>query len=335
VLVGSHIDSVYAGGKYDGPLGIVAAIAAVRALIAVRPRPARPVEVFVSCEEEDSRFISNFWGSRALTGEIEPGEAETIRDSDGIRLADAMRAYGLDPAAIPTATRQDIGAVLELHIEQGPVLEQTGDAIGIVEAVCGLCRLLVMLRGRSNHAATTPMTRRADALLGAAEIVTGLRRLVEVLGEPARATIGRLQVQPNQPVIIAESVELIIDTRHPDRRQQLALIEAAQQLCTDIGQRHGLTVTTRRLVEQPPSPMAPALIERLERLARRGGWRYRRMVSGAGHDSMILAHRFPTVMLFVPSRGGISHQPAEFTAHEQLMPGVQLLAEAVAELAGA
>jgi allantoate deiminase len=333
ILVGSHIDSVYAGGKFDGPLGVVGAIAAVRALMVRQPRPARPVEVFVSGEEEDSRFICNFWGARALTGEIDPAEAGRIRDGDGVLLADAMRAYGLEPARIPTAARDDVAAMLELHIEQGPVLEQTGDQVGLVEAICGLCRLLVTVRGRSGHAATTPMAMRADALLGAAEIVTGVRRIVTELGEPARGTVGRLEVRPNQPVVIADEVSFIIDTRHPDRAAQEGLIAAVRRLCEETAGRHGLTVETRVLVEQPPTPMDPGLVALLAERAAARGWRARRMVSGAGHDSMIVGRRFPAAMIFVPSRGGVSHAPAEYTAPEQWLPGVQLLADALVVLA--
>lgn len=333
IMLGSHIDSVYAGGKFDGPLGVIGAIAAVRALRAVEPRPAHPVEVFVSAEEEDSRFISNFWGSRALTGQIDPAEADQIRDQDGILLGDAMRDLGLEPSRIPTAARDDIAAMLELHIEQGPILDETGDQLGIVEAICGLCRLAVSVRGRSNHAATTPMAMRQDALLVAAEIVVGLRRLVSELGEPARGTVGRLEVQPNQPVIIAERVDFIIDTRHPDRTRQLELIEGARRLCQTTAANHGLAIETRVLVEQAPTIMDAGLVALLEELATQRGWRHRRMISGAGHDSQILGRRFPTVMIFVPSRGGLSHAPAEFTPHDQLMPGVQLLADALARLA--
>jgi allantoate deiminase len=333
VLVGSHIDSVYAGGKYDGPLGIVGAIAAVRALQTRHPRPARPVEVFVSAEEENSRFICNFWGARALTGGIAPDEPDRYRDADGISLAEAMRGVGLDPTQIATTRRDDIAAFLELHIEQGPVLDASGIDLGVVEAVSGVTRSRITLTGRADHAGSTPMAQRADALLAAAEVIQMVRDLALEIGEPARATVGRLTVQPNQPVIIAGEAEFIVDCRNPDRAGQLTMVATVFERCAAIAARHGVTMTREIIVDQPPSPMDPGLMALLEDVIAQRGWSQRRLISGPGHDAMVIARRFPAVMLFVPSRDGRSHSPAEFTPHEQLMPGVQALADAVEALA--
>jgi allantoate deiminase len=332
VLFGSHIDSVYAGGKFDGPLGVVGAIAAVRALKASHPRPARTVEVFVGAEEENSRFICNFWGARAVTGQIAAGEADRYRDVDGILLADAMRSVGLAPDRIAEAGRDDIAAFLELHIEQGPVLDREGLALGVVEAISGVTRTRVRVAGRADHAGSTPMAMRADALLAAAEMIVAIRALALEFGEPARTTVGALTVRPNQPVIIAEGADFIVDCRHPDRPTQERLVAAVAERCRSIGARHGVGVETEPVVDQPPTAMAPDLIALLERLIQQRGWSYRRLTSGPGHDSMILGRRFPTVMLFVPSRDGRSHSPAEFTPFEQLLPGVQILADAVSAL---
>lgn len=333
VLVGSHIDSVYAGGKFDGPLGVIGAIAAVRALAARHPRPPRPVEVFVSAEEENSRFLCNFWGARAVTGQIAPGEAERYRDADGVSLAEAMRSVGLDPDRVAGAGRDDVAAFLELHIEQGPVLDQSGIALGVVEAISGVTRTRARVAGRADHAGSTPMAMRADALLAAAEMVLAIRQLALEFGEPARTTVGRFTVQPNQPVIIAEAVEFIIDCRHPDRARQEQLVAAARQRCAAIAARHGVGLDSEIIVDQPPTRMDPALVALLEGVIERRGWSQRRLISGPGHDAMILGRRFPAVMLFVPSRDGRSHSPAEFTPFEQLLPGVQALADAVEALA--
>jgi allantoate deiminase len=333
VLVGSHIDSVYAGGKYDGPLGVVGAIAAVRALKAQRPRPARPVEVFVSCEEEDSRFICDFWGSRAILGTIRVGEAEALRDADGVVLADAMREYGLDPSRVGEAKRTDVAAFLELHIEQGPVLDAEGISLGVVEAISGLNRTRVRVQGKADHAGTTPLSLRADALVAASAMVLAVRQLAEEFGEPARATVGALNVRPNQPNIVAGEVELIVDSRHPDRALQQQLVQAVGSRCHEIGAERGVAVETEVLVDQTPTPMNPSLVARIEQAIQRRGWSYRRLVSGAGHDSQILGRQIPTAMIFVPSRAGRSHSPAEFTPDEQVLPGVQTLADVLGELA--
>jgi acetylornithine deacetylase/succinyl-diaminopimelate desuccinylase-like protein len=165
-------------------------------------------------------------------------------------------------------------------------------------------------------------------------MVLAVRDLARDLGEPARATVGTLGVRPNQPNIVAESVAFIVDLRHPDRATQERMVATVQERCRAIAATTpGVTVTSGVLVDQPPTPMDPALLALVERLARERGWSHRRMTSGPGHDAMILGRRVPTVMLFVPSRDGRSHSPAEFTPHEQLMPGVQLLADAVEALA--
>jgi allantoate deiminase len=333
ILVGSHIDSVYAGGKFDGPLGIVGAITAVRAL-AAGDRPRRTVEIFISCEEEDSRFICDFWGSRAILGQIRPDEASTCRDRDGIAIGDAMREYGLDPDRIPEAARSDVAAFLELHIEQGPVLDREGIALGIVEAISGLNRTLVRVHGRADHAGTTPMAMRADAIVAGAAMIRAIRDLADELGEPARATVGTLSVEPNQPNIVAGEVEFIVDSRHPDRGSQQRLLAEVIRCCTALGDPNGVMVETTVLVDQSPTPMDAGLLDTIESCIRRRGASCRRLVSGAGHDSQILGRQIPTAMIFVPSRDGRSHSPAEYTAHPQVEAGVQTLADVLDEVSG-
>lgn len=242
LLVGSHIDTVYGGGKLDGALGVVGAINAVRALKQRDPRPARSVEVFVSAEEEDSRFVCDFWGSRALLGTIQSGEAERYRDADGMTLAEAMLEVGLDPTRIPEAKRDDLGAFLELHIEQGPTLDREGLDLGVVEAISGLNRMLVRVQGQADHAGTTPLAMRHDALLAAAEMIGSVRAIAQEMGEPARATVGALTTRPNQPNIVAAAVDFIVDSRHPERSRQLQLVDLVRDRCRAIGAAHGVGV---------------------------------------------------------------------------------------------
>lgn len=333
ILVGSHIDSVYAGGKFDGPLGVVGAIAAAGALKRSYPHPKRTVEVFVSAEEEDSRFVCDFWGSRAIVGAIQTGEAERYRDADGIVLAEAMRERGLDPSLIARARRDDLAAFLELHIEQGPVLDREGIDLGVVEAISGLNRTLITVRGNADHAGTTPIAMRRDALLAAAEMVVAVRTIALELGEPARATVGTVNARPNQPNIVDAEADFIVDSRHPDRMLQLRQVELVRTRCAEIGAVNGVDVESMVLVDQPPTPMDPRLVDLAEAAIRRRGRSVRRLVSGAGHDSQILGRKVPTAMIFVPSRGGRSHSPAEHTPPEQYLPGVQALADTLEALA--
>jgi allantoate deiminase len=255
-----------------------------------------------------------------------------IRDADGVAIGEAMRAFGLEPERISEAARADLAAFLELHIEQGPVLDREGIDLGIVEAISGLNRTRVRVRGRADHAGTTPMAMRHDALTAAADIVLEARRIADAMGEPARATVGNLTTRPNQPNIVAGEVDLIVDSRHPDREAQLRLVREIHASCAAIARSSGVTAELDLLVDQPPTPMDPKILAAIEAAVRGGGWSYRRMVSGAGHDSQILGRRVPTAMIFVPSRDGRSHSPAEFTPTNQLLPGIQVLANTLREL---
>jgi len=333
ILVGSHIDSVHGGGRLDGVLGVAGAIAAVRALKRRVPQPTRTVEVFVSCEEEGSRFPCDFWGARALVGPLTPNEADQMVDAEGRSMGDAMRAFGLDPRRAPEAARTDIGAMLELHIEQGPVLDHEGTDIGVVEAISGVNRTRITVHGRADHAGSTPMNARADALLASAEMVVAMRALAKASDAEAKATVGALTVLPNQPNIVASRVEFIVDSRHPVRARQEQLRDEVGQLCQHIGTQHRLQVDVEVVMDQPPTTMEPILVAAAEQAIQARGWSYRRLVSGPGHDTQLLGRHVPAVMLFVPSRDGRSHSPAEMTPPEQVAPGVQILADLLERLA--
>src|SRR5207237_7634644 len=190
VMSGAHVDSVVSGGAYDGALGVIMAGCAVSWLATSHGRPVHTLEVFANCEEESSRFAGNLWGSRAMAGLIEPGEPGRLVDGEGVSMAEAMGACGLDPARIPEARRSDLVAYVEPHIEQGPVLEESGEVIGVVDRVVGVRGLHVSLRGVAGHAGTQPMSGRRDALVGAAEIVLGVERAALRRGAPTVGTVG-------------------------------------------------------------------------------------------------------------------------------------------------
>ena len=324
IVTGSHIDTVRHGGRLDGALGIVAGLTAVEALLKQRGKPRRPLEVVAICEEEGSRFAANFWGSRAIVGGIEKVDAD---------VAQAMRERGLDPARIAMAARNDIDTFVELHIEQGVVLESSGTPLAVVSAIVGTAHLEVTVTGRPDHAGTTPMDLRRDALPGAAAMVQAIESIAKSLGTPAVATVGKLAVEPDQINVVPGKVVFTVDLRHSDLGGRRALEERIRSLCTTISQERRLGLAIRTLQEKPPVAMHPDVRALLARAAQESGVQVTEMVSGAGHDAQILAARCKVGMLFVPSIAGRSHCPEEATSPEHLKLGVTVLMKALELLA--
>jgi hydantoinase/carbamoylase family amidase len=326
VLVGSHLDTVPRGGRYDGALGVLAALDVVRRLKAEGVEPARPLWVVSFNDEEGSRFQTGMLGSRAFCGELD------LDDWRHRGVADAMAGAGFDFERLPEARGIDeVGAYLELHIEQGPVLERSGEDLGIVTAITGLLGFRAKLTGAANHAGTTPMDVRRDALAGAARIVLELRE--EARGrDDMTANVGKLEVGPGGFNVIPGLAELTIDVRSPTAegferaeafvRDTVARVAAGEELGVEIWPTH----------RKPPVALDEGLQDALVQAAVAEGACYRRMPSGAGHDAMVLAHHVPAAMLFVPSRAGISHSPDEYTRPEECELGARVLARAVRAL---
>lgn len=333
VVTGSHVDTVRTGGKYDGALGIHVAIAAVKALVAAHGTPKRPIEVLVVCEEEGSRFSCNFWGARAITGRIDPAEPERVVDPSGVTIGRAMRERGFDPARIPEAERHDIAAFLECHIEQGAILEREGYPLGVVSTITGSHWMRVRVAGRQDHAGTTPMDLRRDPVAGVAQMIERVIAAATRMGRPAVATVGRIAANPGAVNVVPGWCEFTIDTRHPEPGPRLALLVEIQTILKDVARELDLELDVEPIADHDPVPMNPEIRGVLEETIEALGVRYLVMPSGAGHDSEILAPRFPTAMLFVPSRDGRSHTPAEYTPVEQIVPGVQVIAGALHRLA--
>ncbi|MGH8623268.1 MAG: Zn-dependent hydrolase, partial [Burkholderiales bacterium] len=279
---GSHIDTVRRGGRLDGALGIVAGLTAVESLLADHGKPKRTLEVVAICEEEGSRFSTNFWGSRAITGAIASVDPE---------IAAAMRERGFDPGKIATAARDDIDTFVELHIEQGAVLETSGTPLAVVSAIVGTAHLEITVTGRPDHAGTTPMELRHDALAGAAAMVHAIESLARSLGRPAVATVGRLRVEPDQINVVPGRTVFTLDLRHADLTARQALEARVRSLCATIAGERSLGVDIRTLQERPPVPMDREVRALLARAARDCGVEAPEMVSGAGHDAQILAAR--------------------------------------------
>ncbi len=332
VLTGSHVDTVPSGGRYDGALGVVGGLAALAALRA-QGMPHRTLEVVALCEEESSRFPANFFGTRAILGLVAPDEPERLVDADGVTLADAMREAGLDPTRIVDAERHDLTAFVELHVEQGRVLFDAGLELGLVEVIPAVTWETITVRGRQDHAGATPMDLRKDAFQAAAQMARDLTVLVEREGRPAVATTGRWTVEPGLPSIVPGLARFSLDLRHPDGQVRDRLLEQVHARCEAAAREGGLELTIVRDKDEEPATMDAGLLDVLRDAAETCGATWRRMPSGAGHDSQLMATRVPTAMLFVPSVEGRSHTPEELTSSEDCGRGASVLATALHTLA--
>lgn len=333
ILTGSHVDTVRAGGKYDGAYGIAAAITALARLKERFGRPQQTLEVVSLCEEEGSRFPLAFWGSGNVTGFHRPEAAEAAFDAAGITLQQAMLEAGFGRLDQPEPQRGDVGMFIELHIEQGAILEKAGAAAGIVETIVGQRRLNITVRGQANHAGTTPMRLRTDALAGAAEMLYVLEAMALEAGEPLVATAGKIAVVPDVSNVIPGEAVFSVDIRHDRAAELAAFCRSMEEAFARIAHKRGLELTVEQQLKTKPVPLDPELGRRFEKLCGSLGLPCRRMVSGAGHDAQLFAAVCKSALLFVPSRGGISHSPEEYTPPERLREGAALLASLLYELA--
>jgi beta-ureidopropionase / N-carbamoyl-L-amino-acid hydrolase len=332
VMTGSHIDTVGTGGRYDGTLGVLAGLEVVRALDDAGVRTRRPVAVAFFTDEEGSRFPPDMLGSLVYAGGMPLEDALDVVAIDGAVLGDELERIGwAGDAAVPGPAPH---AYVELHIEQGPVLEEAGVTIGAVTGVQGISWQELTLTGQSNHAGTTPMRLRRDPTYVAAETIGFVRRLAAELGGHQVGTVGRVDLHPDLVNVVAARATLTVDLRNTD---EAALAHAERRLrehVAALASAERCELAWRRLARFEPVAFDPAVIDLVESTAERLGHSVMRLPSGAGHDAQMLARVCPTGMVFVPSRGGVSHNPAEFTEPEHLAAGAQVLAEVIAQLAG-
>lgn len=332
VAVGSHLDTVRNGGAFDGALGVLGGLAAVSHLLASSGRPRKTLEVIAFTGEEGSRFPTFFLGSRWMTGTLPP-EDLLLADADGVTVGAALAAAGQAGAHPPRTGRKDLDAYLELHIEQGPVLEASGRSVAVVSTILGQCEAEVTVTGRADHAGTTPMGLRHDALVEACRLILALRE--EVMSWPTQTvfTVGRLSVKPGSRNVVPAEVTFSVDLRDSDPAFHRQARERLQAMCLRAGEAGGVGVTWRDLFRTDPVACDPGLGEVLARAARGLGCDPAVLPSGAGHDSMVMAAGPPVGMVFVPSRGGRSHCPEEYTEPEDCARGASVLVEALRELA--
>jgi N-carbamoyl-L-amino-acid hydrolase len=329
LLMGSHLDTVVRGGALDGAYGVLAALDVLQTL-AQDPAPLAYEPVAVAfANEEGALFPCPFWGSLALTGQLGHGP-DDLRDRSGRSLRAALRAAGGDPDAVAAARWPDgsIGAYLELHIEQGPVLERAGARIGVVEGITGRTILTVTVHGTPGHAGTVPMDSRADALTAAARVVLAVERLARHERLCSVATVGRLRVEPDVTNVIPGAVQLTVDLRDLSLDRLQAAEKALQHELAAVCAATGTRIQADLIDRIPPAATDPGLRAAIGAAADALALPRLDLGSGAGHDAQIVAHQAPIGMIFVPSRGGVSHVPEESTDDDDLVAGGQVLLRA-------
>lgn len=331
VMFGSHADSVPNGGNYDGVLGILAAIETVRSLKEEGFRPEHSLEVALFMCEESSRFGAATLGSRAMLGELSTDDARRLTDKAGVTLYDALRGRGLAPDALGKPLYEgDVKAFFEVHIEQGKVLEHEKKSIGVVTGIAAPTRFRVRLTGNADHSGATPMTLRHDAACAAAEIVLAAERFAAAEKEPpAVATVGVLEIAPGAMNVIPGSAELGVDIRSIDGATKKRVAEKWKDAVSEICKRRGVACELVPISDERPVAIRPSVQDFLDGICREDGCSYMRLPSGAGHDAMHWAERVPTGMLFIPCRDGVSHNPEEYAAPEDIVNAVRLLEKAV------
>lgn len=327
IILGSHLDSVPHGGMFDGALGVLAGVEVAQALAEAGHSLSHTLAVLGFADEEGYAFNRGTLASRCLVGDVPRAQFAAIKGIDGRTLEESLAAFdpGLPRVCVPARA----GAYLELHIEQGPTLVRSGRRVAAVTAITGMSRTVVTLKGEANHAGTTPMALRRDALVGAAEAVLAVRALAEAAGPPAVGTVGMLAAHPGAANIIPGRVEFAVEFRTPDSERLTVLCEDFEQHLRTIAIRRGLAHAIAPWDRKNPVAMDARVRRAVTQAIEASGHEPFEMPSGAGHDAMILAPHLPAGMIFVPSRGGISHSPREWTEWEDAALGAEVLLRTV------
>jgi N-carbamoyl-L-amino-acid hydrolase len=333
VLFGSHIDSVPNGGNFDGDLGVLASLEAIRVLNDAQIQTRRPLEIVVWSNEEGVAFNNGLFGSRAVAGRISDDEMEQVWN--GVKKSDAVRKIGGAPENIARAQRPSgwFHAYLELHIEQGGKLDRAQIPIGVVEGIVAIDRFAVEVRGFANHAGTTAMEDRQDALLAASRLALAVNETVRAEAGAQVGTVGHLEVHPNAPNVVPGLVRMTIELRDLSEAKIARLAEKIQERARAIASATRTAIDIRKVSHHEAAAASSAIQEAIAAAADRAGFRWQRMPSGAGHDAQMMARLGPMGMIFVPSVGGISHSPRELTSWEDCARGAQILLDTVLRLA--
>lgn len=337
VMVGSHFDSVKNGGKFDGTAGVATGLEIARVFKENNIKTKHPVAFIAIVEEEGGRFSCGLLGSKAMIGKVAREDLEKFKDEKGISLALAMKEFGLNPEEYYQAKNWDkkIEAFIELHIEQGPVLEAEQKDVGIVDTIVGIAVYEVEIIGSADHAGTTPMTMRADALLLASSIVQNINKLALEAGEGTVATVGKLQVSPGAVNIVPGKVDFTFEVRSKSNATVENITGNIKQIIQNKCKLQGFQYKLNKIMSIKPTRLSENVISVLRRKASKLNLNYKIMMSGAGHDAMFLNEITNVGMVFVPSKNGRSHCPEEWTDYEKIKLGTDLVLEAVLEIAEA
>ena len=330
VMIGSHIDSVATGGRYDGTLGVLAGLELVETLNEANFQTKHPLAVAFFTNEEGARFSPDMMGSAVHQGSLDLNEALATKDEHNVSVGEELKRIGdAGDDAVATMTPR---AFLELHVEQGPVLEEAGTTIGIVTGVQGISWTEYRVTGTSNHAGTTPMRLRHDAGFVAAAITTEARRLADGLGGDQVATVGVTELRPNLVNVIANHARITVDLRNTTENILQQAEASMTQYIAKLAAIEGVEVASRSLARFSPVEFSPDVMNLIETTANERGYACQRLPSGAGHDAQMFAPNCPTGMIFVPSQGGISHNVKEFTAAVEIDAGLDVLTQVVLQL---
>ncbi|KEZ48955.1 Zn-dependent hydrolase [Metabacillus indicus] len=334
VMTGSHLDSVPNGGAFDGPLGCLSSLLAMKA-IAKNGKLKRSIELAVFVDEEGARFKNGIFGSRAMMGEAGPEDYKTFYDEQGSSLYDEMIRNGHQPDRIAEDVRvpEEIYAFLELHIEQGKRLESEGKDIGVVSGIAGPSWTSFTFIGETDHAGNTPMEFRKDTVAAAAEFILAVEKMPRRFSETAVATVGKLNVFPNGTNVISGRTEAVADVRDIDREARDAVIQSMKEAAQTIAESRGLTVEIRDGISIAPVIVPDDIQDIIRQAAEKSGLSTLSLPSGAGHDAMTLGKYVPSGMIFVPSQNGKSHSPEEWTSLPDCIKGVQTVKESLLQLA--
>ena len=336
VATGSHIDSVYEAGKYDGVIGVVSALEVLRSLNEENIETTHPIELIIFACEESARFGTATIGSKAMTGMLKKEDTELLVDRNGISFKKALEDVGLSSDDLQTVIRDksEFKCFIELHIEQGPILEQKQIDIGIVSGIAAPTRFKVNVIGEASHSGSTPMSFRKDALTGAAEISLMLESIAQAEAHHGTvATVGVCKVSPGAMNVVPGEVELMIDIRSIDAQSKKRVVDQFTLEVNDITKRRSLSATIDLLSDEVPILMNRKIIDKLTEVCKKRELTHLEMPSGAGHDAMNMAKYCATSMIFVPSKDGLSHNQAEFTALSDIAKGANVLKEILIKLA--
>ncbi|KDR96302.1 allantoate deiminase [Peptoclostridium litorale DSM 5388] len=333
VLTGSHVDSVKNGGILDGQFGIIAGIIAINYLYEKYGSPIRTLEVVSFAEEEGSRFPYTFWGSKNIFGIANRNDVIGIHDENMVPFSEAMKKCGFNFKSNDSLRRNDIKVFVELHVEQGNVLELEEKNIGVVTAVVGQRRFSIKVVGQANHAGTTPLKYRKDAMSVSSKIINRINDMAWDYGEPLVATVGRVELTPNIVNVVPGEVEFTLDVRHPQGDVIKEFTQDIKKMIEEEGIRAGVDTNIDMWMDEDPVYMDSRMVDIIEEKCKDNSVEYKVMHSGAGHDAQIVAQFVPTGMIFVPSKNGISHSPDEFTYEADLERGIKILIETLYELA--